>query len=193
MARSIAPQIGRIHLSRPTTHDRDFPCNRAADHTYSHSSGGGIDLQNYLYGLRGHIWTRLVCKSLLRWSSGKRRIHISGLLTSGGDLHSGHNGICASSPYQVIGLLRPGPLQVLKKLVSPVAPLLAAQASPWESFSTSSGLSYAARRYSCSRAISDQMMRAFLLATATQAFDVPSRCCLSLIQRLRWSVLAFAR
>lgn len=37
MARSPAPQTGRIHLSRPTTHDRDFPCKRAADHTYSHS------------------------------------------------------------------------------------------------------------------------------------------------------------
>jgi hypothetical protein len=54
-------------------------------------------------------------------------------------------------------------------------------------------LVYAAHRYSCSRAISDQMIPAFLLATATQALDVPSRCCLSLIQRLRLSVLAFAR
>jgi GAF domain len=37
-------------------------------------------------------------------ASGMRRVHISGLLFSGGDLRSGHNGICASSPHQVIGL-----------------------------------------------------------------------------------------
>lgn len=49
-------------------------------------------------------------------------LHISGLLLSGGDLRSGHNGICASSPHQVIGLEWPCPRQVLKKLVSPVAP-----------------------------------------------------------------------
>ncbi len=52
---------------------------------------------------------------------------------SGGELHSGHNGICASSPHQVIGLEWPCHRQVLKKLVSPVAPSLAAQASRLES------------------------------------------------------------
>lgn len=36
MARSPAPQTGRIHLSRPTTHDKDFPCKRVADHTHPH-------------------------------------------------------------------------------------------------------------------------------------------------------------
>jgi len=42
---------------------------------------------------------------------------------------------------------------------------------------------YAARRYSRSRAISDQIVRAILLATATHALEVPSRCCLSLIPK----------
>jgi hypothetical protein len=36
--------------------------------------------------------------------------------------HSGHDGICASSPYQLSGPRGPTPVQVLKKLVSPVAP-----------------------------------------------------------------------
>src|SRR5271170_2489377 len=35
MARSSAPQTGRIHLRRPTTHDNDSACNPAADHTIS--------------------------------------------------------------------------------------------------------------------------------------------------------------
>ena len=38
-----------------------------------------------------------------------RRVHISGLLLSGADLRPGHNGICASSPHQVIGLEWPAP------------------------------------------------------------------------------------
>jgi hypothetical protein len=50
-------------------------------------------------------------------------------------IHSGHNGICASSPHQVIGFFGPAPVQVLKKLVSPVAPSAAAQASRLESSS----------------------------------------------------------
>src|SRR5271157_834440 len=37
MARSLAPQTGRIHLSRPTTHDKDCACKRAADHTIFHT------------------------------------------------------------------------------------------------------------------------------------------------------------
>lgn len=50
-----------------------------------------------------------------------------------------------------------------------------------------------ARQYSCSRAVSDQMMRTFSFATATQALAVASRCCLSMIQKLRLSVLTLAR
>jgi hypothetical protein len=80
----------------------------------------------------GHIWTRFVCKSFLRCSTGKRRVHISGLLLSGWVTRSGHNGICASSPHQVIDLFWPDPIQVLKKLVSPVVPSFVAQASRWE-------------------------------------------------------------
>jgi hypothetical protein len=49
-------------------------------------------------------------------ATGERRVYISGLLVSGGDLRSGHNVICASSPHQVINLERPCPHQSLKKL-----------------------------------------------------------------------------
>jgi hypothetical protein len=66
-------------------------------------------------------------------TTGKRRVHISGLLLSGWVTRSGHNGICASSPHQVIDLFWPDPIQVLKKLVSPVVPSFAARASRLES------------------------------------------------------------
>jgi hypothetical protein len=64
---------------------------------------------------------------------GKRRVHISGLFVSRWVTCFGHNGICASSPYHPSGLDGPHPCQVLKKLVSSVAPSLAARASRWKS------------------------------------------------------------
>ena len=63
----------------------------------------------------------------------KRRVHISDLFLSRWVIRFGHNGICASSPYHPSGLIGPNPCQVLKKLVSPVAPSLTARASRWES------------------------------------------------------------
>jgi hypothetical protein len=47
-------------------------------------------------------------------------VHISGLEQQRSGGSSGPDGICASSPNQAIGLLRPCPLQVLKKLVSAI-------------------------------------------------------------------------
>jgi hypothetical protein len=76
-----------------------------------------------------HIWTRLVCKSFLRWSDGIETLTYIRPFVVKRALLTGHNGICASTPYQVIGLEWPCPRQVLKKLVSPVAPSLAARAS----------------------------------------------------------------
>jgi hypothetical protein len=79
---------------------------------------------------KGHIWTRPACKSFLRWSQQERDAHIYPASDIGGRVFPpGHNGICASSPYQLSGLYRPAPSQVLKKLVSPVTPSLMAQAS----------------------------------------------------------------
>ena len=104
----------------------------------------------------------------------------------------GPDGICASSPNQVNGLERPRSPQVLKKLVSPLSPSCLAQASRLDT-STPAQKIYTAGRYACCFAIRDQRMRAFLLASATQALAVPSLCCLSLIHRLRQSVLALAR
>jgi hypothetical protein len=54
-------------------------------------------------------------------------------------------------------------------------------------------LSRAAARYRSSLARRVQMIRAFLFATATQAFVVPSLFCLSAIQRLRLSVFVTQR
>jgi len=104
----------------------------------------------------------------------------------------GPDGICASSPNQVNGLERPRSPQVLKKLVSPLSPSCLAQASRLDTSTTAQKI-YTAGRYTCCFAIRDQRMRAFLLASATQALAVPSLCCLSLIHRLRQSVLALAR
>ena len=82
---------------------------------------------------RGHIWTRPLCKSILPWRYRKEtRTYIRPVVEQLGS-YSGHHGICASSPHQVIGLEWPSPSQVLKKLVSPVAPWLAALASRWKS------------------------------------------------------------
>jgi hypothetical protein len=105
----------------------------------------------------------------------------------------GPDGICASSPNQVNGLGRPCPPQVLKKLVSPLSPSCLAQASRQGHLNFELRKIYTAGRYACCFAIRDQRMRAFLLATATQALAVPSLCCLSLIQRLRQSTLVLAR
>ena len=59
----------------------------------------------------GHIWTRLVCKSFLRWSDGiETRTYIRPFVLKRGT-PNGHNGICASTPYQVIGLNGPAPVR----------------------------------------------------------------------------------
>ena len=131
-------------------------------------------------------------KSFLRWNGGiETRTYIACCRE---ERHS-TLAIMESAFFSFIrfGLEWPCPRQVLKKLVSPVAPSMAARASRWKSSYVVPDSGLCSRWHSCSRAISDQTMRAFLLATATQALEVPSRCCLSLIQRLRLSVFAFAR
>ena len=90
-----------------------------------------------------------------------------------------------ADPLKILIVTAPGQFQ--NKPVLPIAPSLGISRSPW------AGTDYAACRYGSSRASSAQMIRAFLLATATHAFGVPSFACLSAIHRLRSSVSPFAR
>lgn len=47
MARSLAPQTGRIHLNRPSTHDEDLSAGGEADHTIPTSPTTGSIFQNH--------------------------------------------------------------------------------------------------------------------------------------------------
>jgi hypothetical protein len=60
MARSLAPTIGRIHLSRPNTHDKDLACKRAADHTFPTAST--TTNYNYLWDTHSEGKVSLVLK-----------------------------------------------------------------------------------------------------------------------------------
>ena len=138
--------------------------------------------------LRLHIWTHPgLCKCRVTAMQEETRAYIRPQTTRRYPIFSGPDGICASSPKSG---LRPqkGPTteKGLKKQVSPFSPSCSAQASRQKRpLNPNHESGQAAGRYTSSWAISDQRMRAFLLANATQARVVPSRCCLSWIQRLR--------